>query len=339
MRPPRCGTGTRPLVSSSFALAGEELYKGDRRPVLDRIEDDHDNIRAALAWLIESGDAAGAGRLLWAVWRFWQMRGHLAEGMMRAAAVLGMPGFEAADATSRLRALEAAGGLSYWSADINSAHRHYAAALELARATGEKREIAQALYNLLFAPAPSTSREEWAAQLAEGSARAAEALALFRELGDERGVAWALWGLGEAALYNAQWTAAEGVFTEALGHFERLDDVFGQGWALFTRGTARHAEGRLDAAAGDQRRALELFAVAGDVSGVALVLAEMARLAQADGDLERAHRIAGAAKKVEDASGAHLASTIPRCPKPSRSSTSSPTPSLDWRSPGQRARR
>jgi predicted ATPase/class 3 adenylate cyclase len=295
--------------------AGEELYTGDRRPVLDRIEDDHDNIRAALAWRIDSGDAAGAGRLLGAVWRFWQMRGHLAEGVMRAAAVLAMPGFEAADATARLRALEAAGGLSYWSADITTAHRHYAAALELARASGDKREIAQALYNLLFAPAPSTSPEEWAAQLAQGSSQAREALALFRELGDERGVAWALWGLGEAALYNAQWTAAEGVFTEALGHFERLDDLFGQGWALFTRGTARHAEGRLELAVADQRRALELFSVAGDVSGIALVLAEMARLAQADGDLERAHRIAGAAKKVEDASGAHLASTIPSLPE------------------------
>ena len=206
--------------------------------------------RAALAWLIAPGtmrpapsDPAGRDLAILAG------RGHMAEGLMRAGAVLAMPGLELPRRPPASRA-RAAGGMAYWSADI---FLRASPLRRCARACPGDRRQAGDRPGAARPPASrrrlATSSEEWAAQLAEGSARAGEALALFRELGDERGAAWALWGLGEAAIFSAQWTAAEGVVAEGMGHFERLDDPFGQGWALFTRGTARHAEGHLDTAA------------------------------------------------------------------------------------------
>lgn len=46
----------------------------------ERIEDEHDNLRAALRWALETGEAETALRLVAALWQFWLARGYLREG-------------------------------------------------------------------------------------------------------------------------------------------------------------------------------------------------------------------------------------------------------------------
>src|SRR5207302_5647945 len=107
-------------LAAFVALAQQaqpHLFGPRRKEWLERLEEDHDNFRAALEWSVTSGNAEEAMRLSAAFWRVWQMRGHLHEGRRRMDDVLAMPGSGEFPA-ERLAALEAAGGLAYWQADM-----------------------------------------------------------------------------------------------------------------------------------------------------------------------------------------------------------------------------
>ena len=64
-----------------FALAkpaAAEVQGRGQLGWLDRLEAEHDNLRAAVSWLAD-GDIESAVRLFWVTWRFWWLHGHSAE--------------------------------------------------------------------------------------------------------------------------------------------------------------------------------------------------------------------------------------------------------------------
>src|SRR5439155_209775 len=109
--------------------AAPELQGNDQRRWLDLVELEHDNMRAALEHAIVRGNSDTASRLLFALWRFWQVRGYLREGLVWAERVLALAG---SDPRSRMPALETAGGLAYWMGDLSATERYYREAYELA---------------------------------------------------------------------------------------------------------------------------------------------------------------------------------------------------------------
>jgi predicted ATPase len=111
---------------------------------LDELEREHDNLRAALDFLLSSNPAR-ALRLAGALGWFWHQRSHYSEGRRRLAAVLAAtsePGEE------RARALAAAGELAAWSGDLASARPLIEEAVAIWRESGKKQEIAGALIEL-----------------------------------------------------------------------------------------------------------------------------------------------------------------------------------------------
>jgi predicted ATPase len=72
---------------TASALTGPEAVTG-----LARLDDEHDNLRAALRWAREQGDRATALRLAGALWRFWVQRGHLSEGRRWFTEAFALPG-------------------------------------------------------------------------------------------------------------------------------------------------------------------------------------------------------------------------------------------------------
>jgi predicted ATPase len=103
---------------------------GSHAEWLDRLERDHDNLRAALDWLEASGDSDGALRLTAALWRFWDLRGHLIEG--RRHLERGLRADERPTA-ARAKALSGAADMALTSGDVTTGKLRAEEALQLHR--------------------------------------------------------------------------------------------------------------------------------------------------------------------------------------------------------------
>jgi hypothetical protein len=114
---------------------------------LDRLESDHDNLRAALTWSI-AHDPETALRLGAGLWRFWFTRGYMLEGQhwldlaLEAGSRVDTSGF------ARARALTGAGEMAWGRGDLATAAARHTASLELRRELGDLEGVAQALHNL-----------------------------------------------------------------------------------------------------------------------------------------------------------------------------------------------
>ena len=283
---------------------------------LDRLEDEHDNLRSAFEHLVRDDETAKASELAFGAWRFWQMRGHLIEGRARLDAVLAMPGWTEEPSLPRLRALEAAGGLAYWAGDTPSTSAFYGDAVILARALGDESELANALYNRFFARRPATGVDDWIESLAEDRSLLDEALEIWTRLGDERGVARAFWGLAEHAAYAGHYRDAETSATRALEIFERLDDRFWIAWGRFTRAFGRALDGRVPDAAADLAVALSEFHESRDVSGAVLALTAISTVLLIAGRTEDGYAVGAAARRAVAETGIHIAALWPRSETP-----------------------
>lgn len=304
-------SGKRPMVEEAhaeayLALAEEaerHLLGRDRKKWLDALTLDHDNLRAATSFFVREQATDNALRIAWAMWRFWQIKGHIYEGRRLIDEVLALPGGEP---LRRAKAVEASGGIAWWQGDLVRAKDEYEVALDLQRALGDPAEVANALYNHGLAVS-------FAAGVAGGDPTGREALAeaeeIYRRLADRRGMGDVNWGLGNVTHFGEDDPAASlEYFRAAIDDYAAAGSVFGEGWARFEVGSALLGLGRLDEGEDALRRGLALLYESGDESAVVLFMIAFAALALARGDLARAYRLAGAAWALRDRSGLDIIS-------------------------------
>ena len=283
--------------------AEPELLGKDQTRWLDVLEREHDNIRAALTWASESGEVEMAVAIASSFWRFWHMRGHLGEGASRMASLMDLTR-DSDDPELRFRMLTTMGGVVYWQGELPTAATYYDGALAIARELGDRKRLADALYNAAFPYFVSS------ADLPRAGEYAAEGLALFRELGDEAGIAKALWAVANVHRLRAEYQSAIPVLEEAADRFRRLGDQFNLAWSLHTLGLVYFHLDDMATAARYWRESLETFAAARDVSGIAMGFDNHASIASRAGDHIRALRLAAASSALTSASGAGLRSVI-----------------------------
>jgi predicted ATPase/class 3 adenylate cyclase len=292
--------------------AAPELAGSDQRTWLDRLELEHDNLRAAIDRAAADGDGETAIGLAFALWRFWQQRGHLAEARRRLEGMAAEP-WSYDSPSLRARLMEALGGVCWWQGDIEAMQAPYGEAVELWRADGDRRELANALYNHAFCFSfatvrgtkpgdPDPGRIAWAAL--------DEALGIYRELGDEGGEANVLWGMGNYRYFGGEPGAGADEIEAALAIHRRLGNRTMEAWSLHMFGLARLRTGDRDVARASFREAMGQFHDSGDTAGMTLVLDDFASLAAADGDPERAARLWGAARTLTATTGTGLAQFV-----------------------------
>ena len=285
--------------------AAPELQGREQKRWLDRVELDHDNLRAALEYAIALGRTDDSARLLFALWRFWQARSYLREGRAWAERVLALPGLTR---PQRLRALEAAGGITYWLGDEEATRRLYKEAYDLATADGTLAERAAAAHNYAFTfIVANDMRDELSAERIQN-----ESLAASRALGDRDGIARAAWALGTMLAQGtgrapAELNRAREYLAEAYAQHQATGNQFNIGWDLHTLGLVALKLGELPEAAARWREATKIFTDAGDTSGVVIMLSNFGELALAQGDLDRHATLVGAWTAVARRTGVGLA--------------------------------
>ena len=319
----------------ALAEAAEpELAGPGQNAWLDRLDEEEDNIWAALDWTLAHEVELGL-RLAGSLVRFWSMRGAAEEGYrwLRAALAAsdGVPG--AIVAKARFAAGYAAIGLG----DFLEARGHMEESLELARAVGDERAegaaLAQLGWLLLAAGEHERAREAAAralirseaagdkvtasgalntlAELAAERGDQAEAQRFFerslrmrREVGDRRLMANSLVNLARRELGSAARERTAALLDESLALALSVRDSWNVSVALSTSGALAALHGDVPTA---ERHFAEAFAVArqrGDKRAVAECLVGLAAAAAARGDARRGARLLGAAGALREAAGA-----------------------------------
>ena len=289
-----------------------ELSGSDQRRLLDQLELEHDNIRAVLNRSTAAGDGATAIDLAFAVWRFWQKRGHLYEARRRLDELVAAP-WSRDDAARRARLMEALGGVCWWQADIAAMRPAYLEAVGIWRELDDRSQLANALYNYSFAfTVPDQPDAALGGNDPQGLGAAAlhDALALYRELGDVRGEANVQWGIGNMKYFSNAADSGIAEFQASLEGFRTVGDRTMEAWALHQVGGALLRNDQKDESRPLLREALRHFYRAGDAAGMALVIDDLSSQALADEDANRAARLWGVARTLTAVTGANLAGFI-----------------------------
>ena len=270
-------------------LAGE-----DAKEWLDRIQPEHDNIRAALAWSLEE-DPEVTLRLASSLRLFWEVRGHFSEGFRWLEEAL--PRAAGAAPEVRMRALSASGTIAFRLGKVEVSEERWEEALEIARELGDDLWIARLLSDLGTAAA---AREEWepATVLLEESAD------LFRELDVPPRLATVLGNLGHIAGQQGDYARAIEVTEEALA----LESRHKPNAAISTYNLGSHnlRAGNLEQAREWLERAVAITRELGFKEVMAYALAAFVRLCLLEGDAARAAYLAGIADRLLADAGLQL---------------------------------
>jgi non-specific serine/threonine protein kinase len=253
------------LLAYCLRLAEEaepELTGPGQAACLQRLQSEHDNLRAAMEWSV-SRDEGGRMRdecpdsdrihpssliphpseiplrLAAALEQFWFVRGYIEEGRRSVEAALAQGG--PAPGLPRARALQVAGFLAHLQADYPVANAHYAESLRIHRDLGNARGVAE-----LICAQGDTARAQ--GNIERARALLAAARQRFHEFGHLPGRAFAVWTLAGVHFLQDDYTTAGRLFHESLDLYRQLGDPRGISLALASLGNLLIEQGQFDLA-------------------------------------------------------------------------------------------
>jgi DNA-binding CsgD family transcriptional regulator/tetratricopeptide (TPR) repeat protein len=280
-----------------LALAEEAepgLTTAEQMRGLDLLERDHNNLRAALHWSVDSEDVKTTMRLGGALWRFWYVRGHLREGRRWLEQALSLGG---KDPFLRAGVLCGRGELSHSLGDLDRAQELREEALAVSSQLGDEAQIADALNGLAF-----VIRRK--GEFARARAMHQEVLELYRKLDDRWGVGRSMDLLGRAAAFQGDYEAALPQLEDDLNMWRQVGDR--EGIVESTALIGMVALGKKDYATARSllQESWTIMDELGDPRGVAKMTVVLADVHLSDGDPVAAQALYGEAltllKDVED---------------------------------------
>ena len=276
--------------------ANLNLYDTEQIPWLDRLEQDYDNLRAALEWSLRFAgtEAAISGasvvepaqyalRLASMLYQFWKRRSHWTEGRQWLQRVLDQSTF-LPGTHERVHALNAAALLAAEQADTRSARQFAEENLKLAHELEALQNIASAHNTLGVVLWKQKNYAEARAQCEQG-------LAMFRELDDRLAVADSLHSLGHITINQGDLEAAQSYLNESLSISQELENAIGIVEALADLGLLAYLRNDFARAQSYLEDSLIRYRAAGLVPGMVSALNRLGDLARCQGDYEKAGQL------------------------------------------------
>ena len=267
--------------------AKSQLEGPEQEVWLERLEEEHNNMRSALAWFLQKADqdieaseqsAVSGLRMAGALAQFWDTHGYVSEGRRWLQKVLV---FADSSTQERVNALIGAGWLAARHSDMGGAIPLYEQAIDIAREIDYKSGVAKALGGLAF------SKEFLGADDAAIDALHSESLELWREVGDTRGIATALGPLAHRAASTYDFEKANTLFEESLALFRKVQDKREIAGALWNLAQIAVVVGDYNKASKMYKESLKIYEDLKDLHGVATQLRGLGRVERFQGNTDR----------------------------------------------------
>jgi predicted ATPase/transcriptional regulator with XRE-family HTH domain len=289
---------TRDAHLQFFLVFAEEsrsrLRGSSQTEWLNRLEEEHDNLRAALEWSLryeqaqeisEQREAAvqASFKFAGALYIFWRLHNHWSEGRAWLERVLRQPARQAAT-RERSRALNALVLLSAEQADLKKARQLAEQNLDLARELREPHILARAHH--------ARGMVLWKQKDLAGAHEACEIAAeLFRGLGNRTALAASLQSLGRIALNGNKLDVAQAYLEQSEKIFQEYSNTIELNSVLSDLGLLAYLRNDYPAARSYLERSLKHFRAAGSISGIEMSLNRLGDVARCENDYQKAEKL------------------------------------------------
>ena len=273
--------------------AEPELRGPERALWMAQLNEEHDNLRAALAWSLDNGQVETALSLGAAAYLFWFRRGYFLEGQHWLERALEQAESSSVPAALRAKAMSAAGEMAWGRGDLDRARRCHEASLGLRRDLDDATGMAQSLHNLGNL-AIERGEDSTARMLHE------EALAFRRRLGSPRDLALSLRNVARLAISRGDADAARELLDEALRLSEDSQHEIGRAEALRLLGDLALRQGQTEYAASLVADGLRLGLDVGAQGVIVNSIEVLSLIANAGGRFHHVARLLGAAEALRE---------------------------------------
>jgi predicted ATPase/transcriptional regulator with XRE-family HTH domain len=274
--------------------AAPEYQRAGQVEWLARVDAEHANLTSALERALAERDGDTAGRMGWALWLYWWLRGHLQHGRRLLEAAIELP----ADDGVRTRAMIGAATMAFAQDDVEASRRWWASALERARVLGDLLGQANSEAGVGLAALASddlaTAERQFAASAPLAEAAGPE--------GDWVGGLVHVWR-GTVSLLTGDLEAAAAHVRRGLDSAQRRGDRLSMYIALYNLSQIAMASGDLAGARRHLEEGTRLSWETRDLANLAYLLDALAVVDAADGRPARVPLLLGAAQGIRDQTG------------------------------------
>lgn len=282
--------------------AEPELTGPDQGLWIDRLETEHDNLRAALGWALEGGNPALGLRLAGSLWLFWYTHGHTGEG--RRWLELGISLRGNVDLRLKARALNGAGWIAVFQRDYETAEKLLEEGADLYRELGDAEGVGACLSNMLFGAVLADRDIEdyrWCMN---------EIDAIWSQLTHSRTLANIMLICGIMKLGEGKHDRARSAYEEALGLYRTAGDIQGTAMTLFNLAFEAIVRGAVAETTRWSVESLQVSRRQDDKLAIMYALWMLGCCAADEGSYERSTRLWGASEALQETHGMRPAPVV-----------------------------